>query len=155
MRIVGMNDFDFLTGSWHVTNHRREQWLADCPDWVSFPGTSTAQSVFDGGGCLDEIVFPTLGSRGLTLRLFDPERREWSIYWANSRTGLLGPPVVGGFTDGLGRFHGEDEHEGKPVLVRFTWSAITADSARWEQEFSADEGQTWESNWIMEFQRKP
>ena len=43
--------------------------------------------------------------------------------------------------------------DGRPITVRFIWSAITASSARWEQAFSADGGATWESNWVMEFAR--
>jgi hypothetical protein len=33
------------------------------------------------------------------------------------------------------------------------WSRITATSAHWEQALSSDGGKTWETNWIMEFQR--
>ncbi|MGH9855002.1 MAG: hypothetical protein ACREBD_34665, partial [Blastocatellia bacterium] len=42
---------------------------------------------------------------------------------------------------------------GKPMRVRFIWSHITPTSARWEQASSSDVGKTWDTNWIMEFQR--
>lgn len=148
-----MNDFDFFIGSWTVVNRRLATLFAGSDDWHTFPGTSTCRSIFDGGGNIEEIVFPTLGSRGLTLRLFDVERAEWSLYWANSTTGVLFPPVTGRFADGRGDFYGDDTHDGKPIRAHFIWSDITPTSARWEQEFSADGGQTWESNWVMEFTR--
>lgn len=66
---------------------------------------------------------------------------------------MLGPPVVGTFADGRGAFYGDDTNDGQQVTVHFTWSGITATSARWEQEFSVDGGRSWETNWIMEFSR--
>ncbi|MBE8525699.1 hypothetical protein ILP97_50895 [Amycolatopsis sp. H6(2020)] len=148
-----MNDFGFFIGSWTVVNRRLESLFSGCDDWDTFAGTTTCTPLFDGGGNTEEIRFPDRGFRGFTLRLFDVERKEWSIYWANSRTGRLDPPVVGTFTDGRGDFYGDDTHEGKPIKAHFIWSDITATSARWEQEFSADGGRTWESNWVMEFTR--
>ncbi|BEL05188.1 hypothetical protein Q0Z83_033790 [Actinoplanes sichuanensis] len=148
-----MNDFDFFIGSWNVVNRRRTSMFDGTDDWETFPATSVGRQVFDGGANCDEIVFPTQGWSGFTLRLFDTERREWSLYWASSRSGLLYPPVVGRFTDGRGDFYGDDTWQGRPIRVRFTWSDITAETARWEQLFSADGGETWESNWIMDFSR--
>jgi hypothetical protein len=148
-----MNDFDFLHGSWTVVNRCLRTYFVGSDDWVVFPGTTTCNPIFDGGGNTEEIVFPTRGTRGFSLRLFDLERKEWSIYWSSSSTGRLYPPVVGTFTDGRGDFYGDDTHEAKPIRAHFIWSDITPTSARWEQEFSADGGRTWESNWIMEFTR--
>ena len=92
------------------------------------------------------------GMIGMSFRFFDPKTRLWSIYWADSRRcGRLDPPVVGSFADGIGMFEGIDTLDGKPIRVRFVWSQIETAEPRWEQAFSADGGQTWETNWIMEF----
>jgi hypothetical protein len=148
-----MNDFDFLVGSWNIVNRRLQTLFAGSDDWEVFPGTSTCQSLFDGGGNLDEIIFPTKGTRGLTLRLFDTERKIWSLYWSNSQTGVLFPPVTGTFSDGRGDFYGDDTHDGKPIKAHFIWTGTATATPRWEQEFSADGGRTWETNWIMEHAR--
>jgi hypothetical protein len=147
-----VGDFDFLVGSWNVVSRRRASRLAGCDDWEEAPASSTCWRAFDGMANIDEFVFSG-GKRGLTLRLFDRATAEWSIYWAVNGRSTLDPPVVGRFTDGRGLFYGDDTHEGTPVRVRFIWSEITANSARWEQAFSADGETTWEVNWIMEFTR--
>ena len=88
------------------------------------------------------------------LRIFDPETRLWAIYWADSRrTALLEPPVVGSFADGVGCFECDEIFEGRPIIVRYTWSDITENSARWAQSFSEDGGSTWETNWTVEHRR--
>lgn len=66
---------------------------------------------------------------------------------------FAGTNVSHGFFDGAGIFYGDDTHDGRLVRVRFIWSHITPTSARWEQAFSVDGEQTWETNWVMEFTR--
>ncbi|WP_433242121.1 hypothetical protein ACQPYK_37465 [Streptosporangium sp. CA-135522] len=148
-----MDDFDFLIGTWTVANRRLVEPLVGCTEWEEFPATSIARPVFGGAANLDEITFPTREFSGLTLRLFDVKREEWSLHWASSRTGTLFPPAVGRFTGGRGEFYGDDIYEGAPIRVRLVWSEITPVSARWEQAFSADGERTWETNWIMELTR--
>jgi hypothetical protein len=113
------------------------------------------REVLDGVGNIDEIAMPTRGVVGMTVRLFDRTTGLWSLYWASSLTGRLEPPVVGGFERGVGRFYGDDVHDGRAVRVRFVWDEITATTARWQQAFSDDNERTWETNWIMAFTRAP
>ena len=101
---------------------------------------------------VDELYFPTKGWSGLTLRTFDKDKRQWSIYWVSSSTGRLDPPVVGGFDGARGEFYGTDQDDGRPVKVRYTWSKIDDDHARWEQAFSYDD-RMWETNWTADFTR--
>jgi hypothetical protein len=89
----------------------------------------------------------------VAVRLFDINSKEWTIYWAAGRSGMLDVPMVGGFKDGRGEFYSQEVFEGQHIFSRFIWSKITATSCQWEQAFSADGGKTWETNWIMEHER--
>jgi hypothetical protein len=149
-----MNDFDFLVGTWDVANRCRRRRLAGGDDWEEFPGVARARTFFDGAGSFDEITFPTKGHSGATLRTFDVERQEWSIYWVSSRDGILTPPMIGRFHDGVGTFFGDDTYEGALVRCRFIWSNISDRTARWEQAYSTDGERTWETNWVMDLSRR-
>lgn len=149
---ASIHDFDFLAGEWRVLNRRLQQRALGCQTWDEFPGFMRARLHLDGLVNTDEILFPTLGWSGMTLRTFDRTRRQWAIYWINSREGVLLPPVTGGFAGERGEFYGKDEDAGQAVDVRFIWTRHGRDAARWEQAFSYDGG-TWETNWIMELTR--
>ena len=151
--VSGRGDFDFLAGSWEVLNRRLKVRHAGSRDWDEFRGRASMRPILGGLGNVDEISFPTKGWSGVTLRLFNPQTGQWSIYWVNSRDGVMLPPVVGSFRNGVGEFFGDDVDDGKPVRVRYLWSRITKDSARWEQAFSLDGGRTWETNWVMDLLR--
>jgi len=150
----GSRDFDFLFGHWRIHNQRLQERLVGCTDWEQFDAIGECAPILGGIGNIDSFESDWGGDfRGMTLRLFDPTSEKWSLYWASNRTGVLEPPVVGAFRNGVGRFEGAAEHNGKPVSARFIWSHITPISARWEQALSANRGKTWETNWRMQMTR--
>jgi hypothetical protein len=152
----GAHDFDFLRGSWRVVNRRLRSRLAGSDDWELFEAYMDNSPVLGGLGNIDRYraTRGEMDFEGFLLRVFDPTTERWSIYWADNVGCELGPPVVGGFVAGVCELFGDDRHEGRDVLVRARYSSITRDSVRWEQAFSEDGGETWETNWIMEFTRK-
>ena len=148
-------DFDFWMGRWKGRNRRLRERLAGCTEWDEFESKSIGRSIL--GGTANEDVFLTDyagGYVGMSFRFFDPETKLWSIYWADSRNpGPLEPPVAGRFDGDVGIFEGPDTFEGRPIVVRYTWSSVTTPTPRWEQAFSDDGGETWETNFVTEFAR--
>jgi len=147
-----LHDFDFLCGTWKVVNLRLRARFTDKPIWDEFPATSHCEPRLGGIVNIDEFVFPEQGFSAVAVRVFDLAKRQWAIYWIDSRNGILLPPVHGGFTGECGQFYGDDLDDGQPVRVRFLWTRLGPDRARWEQAFSRASG-VWETNWIMEFRR--
>ena len=144
-------DFDFFMGRWKV--HNRCKRLAGSDEWDEFEATVVVRPLLDGMGNEDEFRTDYKGGFiGMSFRFFDPEKKRWSIYWADTRRcGELDPPVFGAFSGDTGIFEGEDTFKDRPILVRFSWSGATTRTPRWEQAFSDDGGDTWETNWAMEF----
>jgi hypothetical protein len=154
-RVTGANDFDFLIGNWSVRHRRLKRRLAGDTESIEFSGPASARSILGGLGNFDEyhIDLPSGAYIGSTLRLFNPATGLWSIHWMDSRDPKLDPPMIGSFEGGRGLFFGDDTFEGKPIRVRFIWSGMTASACHWEQAFSIDGGESWETNWTMSFTR--
>jgi hypothetical protein len=149
-------DFDFIIGTWRVKHRRLKSRLTKSIEWIELDGLSSTQKILGGFGNLEDnrLFFPEGEIRAVALRSFDQSAKTWSIWWLDGRyPAELGKPVVGMFSQGTGIFYGDDEHDGKPVKVRFMWLPEDSNHARWEQAFSDDGGQTWETNWTMEFSR--
>lgn len=148
-----LHDFDYFAGAWAFENRRLKQRGVGSTEWDEFPARSCTTIYLDSIVNVDELQFPTKGWAGITFRNFDVAKKQWSIYWVNSREGQMTPPVLGGFTGDKGFFYGEDTDEGRPVLVRFSWTKLPPDRAHWEQAFSTDGGVTWETNWMNDLTR--
>ncbi|MGH8081897.1 MAG: hypothetical protein ACREP7_15085 [Lysobacter sp.] len=150
----GRHDFDFYFGRWQVKNRRLAKRLAGSNDWIEFDATDECKPVLGGMGSVDRYLTDWNGGiEGFALRLYRPQTRLWHVYWASDRDGVLEPPLIGGFRDGIGVFEGQELHEGKRLPSRAVWSQIRADSVRWEQALSPDGGKSWETNWVMHMTR--
>jgi putative component of membrane protein insertase Oxa1/YidC/SpoIIIJ protein YidD len=147
---AGQHDFDFEIGAWKTHLWRIVDPLTGSTKWVEYEGTSVVRKIWNGRANLVELEVdgPTGHIEGLNLRLYNPQSRQWSLNFANSRGGTLSPPTIGEFKNGRGEFFSQETVNERAILVRFVISDITPDSCRFEQAFSDDGGKTWEVNWI-------
>ncbi len=147
----GQHDFDFEIGTWKTHLRRLRNPLTGSADWVEYEGTTVVRKVWNGRANLVELVAdgPAGHFEGLSLRLYNPQSRQWSLNFANAGVGVMTTPTIGEFKNGRGEFYGQDTlANGRAILVRFIISDITPNSCRFEQAFSDDGGQTWEVNWV-------
>ena len=146
----GQHDFDFKIGTWKTQVKRRLRPLTGSTTWVEMSGISVVRKVLNGRANLVELVAdsPNGHFEGMSLRLYNPQSRQWSLNFANASDGVMTPPTIGEFKDGRGEFYSQETLNGRAIFVRFVITPTTPDSIRFEQFFSDDGGKTWEVNWI-------
>ena len=151
----GLHDFDFVIGHWNVHLRKLLHPLTGSTEWVEYEGTSVMTKIWDDRANMEDFKVTSLDKRlhmdAQTLRLYNPETHQWSIYLAYAAKGQLPmPPVVGSFKDGRGEFYDAEDFDGRAIIVRYVWTQPTPTTAHLEQSFSPDWGRTWEVNWICD-----
>jgi hypothetical protein len=167
----GAGDFDFLMGDWKAHVWRMPDRLVGSDKWIEYEGTSSHHKLFGGPGHMEEFKVTSLDPRvrpngrpedglqtapihGQTLRLYNRQTRQWSIYLVDVAEGTIGlPPMTGDFTRGHGEFYDTEPWKDRLVIVRFQWFDLGPKACRMEQAFSADGGRSWETNWVCECRR--
>jgi hypothetical protein len=123
------SDFDFLVGKWKMHNRRLNKRLENCKDWTEFDSFDENWKILSGTADTDIYSTTEMPGQerkhfeGLTLRLFNPKTRLWSLYWVASNSGVMDPPVVGSFENNVGHFFCRDTFKGKPIIMMFRWDA--------------------------------
>ncbi len=129
------HDFDFEEGTWAMSDG----------------STHIVRRVWNGRAYLGELLLKNGDFAGSLLHTFNPDTHHWSLYWADRRTGRLGPPMVGRVADG---FYDQEDVHGVTALIRVVYSRVTPTSFRTEQSHSTDGGTTWQADGAYSFTKK-
>jgi len=141
----GAHDFDFDLGVWKTHIVRRLDPLGGSDATIELNGTVTVRKLWNGRAQVEEIEAdgPKGHWEGMTVFLYDPQARQWSMNFANSAAGKFATPMIGSFTDGRGELIGPDVLDGRAILVRAVWSNIAATTHTYQESYSADGGHSW------------
>lgn len=147
------HDFDYLVGKWAIRNRTLKEPLTNCDEWAEFDATQELRPILLGLANFDVFHAELDGKpfEGLTVRLFDPKTRLWTIYWVDSNAMKLDDGKVGSFDGDEGDFFGREVVAGKDVVVRFHWDKRNPKAPIYSRAFSVDAGRTWEWNWYSNF----
>jgi hypothetical protein len=114
----GYHDFDFLIGDWKAHVLRLPERLQGSNVWVEYDGVSNHKKLLDSNANFEEFDVSSpdnkLRIKAQTLRLYNPESHQWSIYLVDLDKGTLDlPPVVGQFNGKRGEFYNQ-QNLGRP-----------------------------------------
>lgn len=153
----GQQDFNWELGTWETKLRRLKQPLGGSKDWLEYAGTTTVKPLMEKRANIVEfdVQGPAGRISGVSLRLFQPATRQWTLHFANLANGSMTEPMQGSFKQGHGTFYGQDTLNGRKILVRFLIIPVSPDQWRFEQAYSPDDGKTWEDNWIAVDTRQP
>src|SRR5262245_30402781 len=98
----GQADFDFENGTWKTHLRRLLKPLTGSTTWAEYDGTTVVRKVWNGRANLVELEVdgPAGHIEALSLRLYNPQSRQWSLNFANSATGTMATPTIGEFRNG-------------------------------------------------------
>jgi len=136
----GLHDFDFVIGHWNVHLRKLLHPLTGSTEWVEYEGTSVMTKIWDDRANMEDFKVTSLDKRlhmdAQTLRLYNPETHQWSIYLAYAAKGQLPmPPVVGSFKDGRGEFFDAENFDGRAIIVRYVWTHPRRRPRTWNSRF--------------------
>jgi hypothetical protein len=146
----GSHDFDFDFGVWKTEITRRLHPLTGSTESMKLTGTVTIRKVWGGKASLEEIEAdgPKGHWQGMSIFLYDPAAHQWSQSFIGSAAGTFAGGFIGSFRDGKGELFAQDTLDGRSVLVRATWSDITPTSHKYQEDYSADGGKSWEPSFV-------
>lgn len=145
--------FDFWLGEWDVNLRVRQKDLS----WKDqHRSTARIYSILGGKAILELWSEGERGLNGYSLRYYNPAKNKWDMWlnWpSNNQSATNGMECV--FRHNRAEcFSKRKIDPGTNLISRYTFSDVQANSIRWDDAYSRDEGKTWSSNWIMEFSRR-
>ena len=138
---------DFWLGDWELTYKGADGKPAKSRNRIT--------KVMDGCVVLEEFTgAPGIKLNGHSVSTFDRDTRQWKQTWVDNMSSYLdfsGGPA----SDGKFVFARDAQREGKRFKQRMVFQDITPASLKWLWQRSDDGGNTWNTQWEIDYRRAP
>src|SRR6266705_1438324 len=107
---AGQPDFDWEFGDWKIHIKRLQHPFTGSTTWTELDGLVAVRKIWGGRANLAEIEANGAGSHleFLSLRLYNPQSRQWSLNFASRNSGTLSIPMMGEFKNRRGEFYDQE-----------------------------------------------
>jgi hypothetical protein len=153
------HDFDFWLGDWTLV---QRIWSGDGNEFERYPARNKVRAIEGDGALIEtfqgEVRFFWLGMqepeqvRGASVRAYDPDSRQWRIFWIDTLEPQFGPPFNGDFSGVAGEFLLTDQPPGIPPS-RIRFEPHTEGTVDWEMAIATPDGKDWQRLWTIKFHR--
>lgn len=151
--------FDFWLGDWDL---EQRIWSGRRGEFEPYPAENRVRMIEGGGAVVESFHgigrFFWLGMeepeamRGVSVRLYYPEAREWRIFLMDTLDPKFGPPFTGGFSGHVGEFLLTDRPAGiPPSRIRFERKQDGAVHS--QLALRTPDGKGWQPLWLIEYRR--
>lgn len=137
---VEARQFDFWVGEWDLTWGEEGR------------GTNSITKIYDGCVIQENFDGGAMDFKGMSISTYDTEVKKWKQTWVDSAAGYI--DLAGEFENGEMQLFHQRIVEGKRVDYRMRFFNIVKHTLDWSWERSNDQGQTWEVQWLIQYQRK-
>ncbi|MGH8193101.1 MAG: nuclear transport factor 2 family protein [Woeseiaceae bacterium] len=153
------HDFDFWLGDWTLA---QRIWSGDGNQFEPYAARNQVRAVEGDGALIEtfegEVRFFWLGMpkpqqmRGASIRVYNPDSRQWRIFWIDTLDPKFGAPFSGDFSGVAGEFVQSDRPAGIPPS-RIRFEPHTEGTVDWELAIRTPDGKDWQRLWTIEFRR--
>lgn len=136
--------FDFWLGEWDLSYKG--------PDGKVAHSRNRITRILDGCSVLEEFTgAPGVPLNGRSYSTYDRNAQRWKQTWVDNMGSYL--DFVGGLADDRMILMRDAQRQGRRFKQRMVWQDIRPDALKWLWQRSDDGGDTWITQWEIDYKR--
>ena len=139
----GANQFDFWLGEWDLT------WADNGRGHNSISKILGDRVIREKFTTLQDDEVPPF--QGMSVSIYNEAENQWKQTWVDNQGNYL--DFIGGFAHDKMMLIRDAVVDDKPIKQRMVWYNIQPDAFDWAWERSEDQGDTWQTLWLIHYVR--
>lgn len=137
-----ISQFDFWIGDWQLTWNDTSH------------GTNSIRKIMEGCTVQESFNDPSMKYSGSSWSVYNPKIKMWQQTWVDNQGGYI--VLKGEFSNGMMTLSTDPRklQNGTEIISRMVFYDIASDKFDWKWESTKDDGKSWQTDWLIHYQRK-